>query len=283
MQRISFLAVALAAAAAPAADAAFDFDRGLPRPEGVLATLAQDEAPDSPEGKQLLSLVDIDAGSIRIRELPRGYRALGEPEVTLPVVPPPGPAKPGSGQEPPRLPPPPGSGGAVDFEKVLNIGQRIWKFIEDNKPKIETASFYANAVPSGIAHWTQLEGWGEPESTLYSFTAKNKNGATVVDVTYIILRTPQGRYKGTGRYLNGVTALPVKVNVSWGYKFSMSVDVPSVSNVGTAEAPVAGMTLNLAWTIENNFKVTKGAGIYYLQGDGMFKQLASPFAAPASR
>ncbi|MFC1680152.1 hypothetical protein ACFL2T_08100 [Elusimicrobiota bacterium] len=215
------------------------------------------------------SALEIDLDSVEIKELGSGFELLGQKpgggQIDFPII---GP-KPGG-----KIPSP--APKAITPERVINIGKSVWDFIKESKPIIDTTNLYANAVPHGITDWTQLGGWGAPKTTLYSFSAKNKSGKKVVDVTYIILRTGRGNYKGTGQYLTGVSAIPIKIEVGWGYKFTMGLEVPSVSNVGTAEHPIAGMTLHANWTIENNFKATRGAGIYYLRGDGLFQQIAAP-------
>ncbi|MFH2204686.1 MAG: hypothetical protein ABIJ96_16350 [Elusimicrobiota bacterium] len=219
---------------------------------------------------------EIDPASVVHEELDAAYLPLSE--VTIPIVKP-GDGKPGAGPDGNTAPTPGGSSdsGLDDVNEIINIAEKIWKFIERNKPVVNVTTHYANAVPAGTEHWTELEGWSKPERTLYSFSAKNGYGKKVVDVTYIVLRTAGGKKAGKGLYLTGVTVIPVKVDVLWGFKYDMGVEVASVSNVGTTEEPVAGMIMNLTWQIANNRKVTRGAGVYYLQGDGHFEQMASPF------
>lgn len=239
---------------------------------------------------------EIDPASIEHKEIAGRYAIKAEEDIFIPVGPPEGgtigipeaapPGKPlpepGKPLPAPTLPGRPG-GQDINWDKVVNIGERIWKFIEANKPVINAASRYASAVPEGITHWMQLEKWDKPANTLYSFSAKNKAGKKVVDVTYMVLRTTGGSKDGKGKYLTGVTVLPISITALWGFSFDMDAEVPSVSNVGTAEDPVAGMTLHLKWKIKNNFKESQGAGVYYLQGDGEFRQLAGPFEANKSQ
>jgi len=216
---------------------------------------------------------EIDPASVITEKIDPAFMPLNE--VTIPIV------KPGDGKNPGELgggSPSTGGPSAADVDKIINIGERIWKFIENNKPGVNVSSLYANAVPEGTKHWTELEGWSKPERTVYNFSAKNGNGKKVVDVSYIVLRTAGGKKAGKGKFLTGVTVIPLKIDVLWGYKFDMGVEVINVANVGTPEDPLAGMTINLNWTISNNFKVSRGAGVYYIQGDSHFEQVASPFA-----
>ena len=168
----------------------------------------------------------------------------------------------------------------VLIDKVINLGQKIWSIVEANKPVVNIQTQYGTATPQGVTHWSQLAGWKPPEGKLYGFSAKNAYGIKVVDVTYQVLRTYGGNYNGKGKYLTAVTIQPLTVDVLWGYKFNLSVEIPdsSVVNVGTAQDPVAAMQPLVKWTIATVIKSSDGRSTYYLQGDGLFKELGGPFA-----
>lgn len=178
----------------------------------------------------------------------------------------------------PPLPIPGGDGG-VDLGSIVNTASKIWAIIEKGKPVVDVRNQYATALPLGAKHWAQLDSWKKPVGTLYRLTAKNGYGITVIDVRYQVLRTTGGRYKGKGRYLTAVSIEPTDVKVAWGYNFSLSAEVPesSVVNVGTVESPVAAMTATVKWRIQTTLKDVQGKGLYYLQGDGEYKELSGPF------
>jgi hypothetical protein len=102
---------------------------------------------------------------------------------------------------------------------------------------------------------------------------------TVIDVKYQVEMTYGGSYKGKGRYLTGVTVAPLKVDVAWGYKFSMDATVPSVTNVGTSDDPVAALLADLHWQISTTLKDSQGTAVYYMQGTGAFREIGGPFSA----
>jgi len=218
----------------------------------------------------------LDAESISIVKLgevaapAQPAQAQTDPPVAIP--------KPPTGSP---LPAPPGGGTGTDplviIDKIINIAERIWKIIEANKPVVDINTTYANAVPDGITHWAQLAGWEQPKGTRYGFYAKNLYGVKVIDVEFIVFRTCGGNYKGKGKYLNSVTSLPVKADVAWAYKLTIDAEVPSVANVGTSEDPIASMMANLKWQIDTAVKHSEGTWVYYLQGDGVFRELAGPF------
>jgi hypothetical protein len=77
--------------------------------------------------------------------------------------------------------------------------------------------------------------------------------------------------------------IPTRVDVGWGYRFSMNASVPdsTITNVGTSANPVAAMQLTLSWKISTVIKDSNGTSVYYVQGDGYYKEIASPFFKPA--
>ncbi|MCY2926372.1 MAG: hypothetical protein NT031_13215 [Planctomycetota bacterium] len=167
----------------------------------------------------------------------------------------------------------------VVVDQIINTSLKIWKVVDDNKPVVDVKTQYASAVPEGITNWAQLSGWYPPKgSPIYGFSVKNFYGVTVVDISYQVVRTAGGSYKGKGRYLTGVTIEPLMVSVAWGYHVTLSAEVTSVTNADTTGAnPLAGMMLNAKWRIQTSVKDMQGQGVYYVQGDGFFKEVGGPF------
>ena len=163
----------------------------------------------------------------------------------------------------------------VSPDIIVNIGKIIWEIIEANRPVVDIKQSYATAVPDGVTHWTQLAGWKPPEVTVYEFTAKNLKWEKAIQVRFQVMRTAGGKYKDKGDYLTGVTVEPLMISVTSGFKFYLEAAVPkeSVVNVGSQDDPVAGMIAALRWKIQTVWKETRGARLYYLQGDGLFKEI----------
>ncbi|MBI5208929.1 MAG: hypothetical protein HY927_03040 [Elusimicrobia bacterium] len=179
-------------------------------------------------------------------------------------------------EEPPTPPP---EDSKIDIDQIINIAEKLWAIIEKNKPVVNIKVQYANAVPKGIDHWSQLESWKLPKGTIYQLTAKNSYGMTMINVRFQVLRTYGGKYKGKGQYLTAVTVEPLLVEAGWGYQLNLTAEVPdsSVVNVGTSEDPVAGMMATLTWKISTVVKDSTGKGLYFLQGDGLFQEVGGPF------
>ena len=170
----------------------------------------------------------------------------------------------------------------VVAERIVNLGLKIWKVIEDNKPVVDVAQRYASALPEGISGWNALSGWKTPAGPIYGLVAKNAYGMKLVDIRYQVVRSYGGSWKGKGRYLTAVSIIPLRVEVGWGVKVDVSASVPDsgVVNAGTDQQPVAGMTAKLEWRIRTPLKDSQGVGLYYVQGDGLSRELGGPFHGP---
>ena len=177
-----------------------------------------------------------------------------------------------------------GGGDALPgLGEIINTGQKLWKIIVDNKPVVDVKTQYATALPKGSHGWADIGGWRPPIGTIYELTAKNGYGMKMINVRYQVLRTYGGSYKGKGRYLTAVTVEPLLVEVGWAYHFSMEASVPGMSivNVGTSSDPVAAMMAALSWRVTTPIKDSMGQSLYFLQGDGGYKEIGGPFSGPA--
>lgn len=164
-------------------------------------------------------------------------------------------------------------------DQIVNLAKKVFDIIAENKPVVDVTVNYANAIPANITHWTQLQQWEMPATRTYAFTAKNMMGSKVVDVKYQVIYTYGGNFNGKGKYLTGVSVEPLSVNVGWGYKFSMTCEVPdsTVANVGTTENPIASMNLILKWKMASVLKESDGRNVYYVRGDGAIKEIGSAY------
>lgn len=165
------------------------------------------------------------------------------------------------------------------IDSIVNLGEKIWKIINDNKPVVNVKVQYASALPEGITSWAQMAGWSRPKGTIYELGAKNAYGTQVIKLRYQVLRTTGGNYKGQGKFLTGVTVEPLLIETAWGYHFDLNASVPdsTIANVGTSTQPIAAMTAQLGWRIATAIKDSQGKSLYYLQGDGVFEEVGGPF------
>lgn len=182
------------------------------------------------------------------------------------------------------LPPLPGTqDGLGRVTDIINVGARIWDIIKANKPVVDIKTTYASAVPAGVSHWGELSQWKAPQGHRFGLIMENKLGAKVVDVDAVVWRTTHGSYKGKGRYLTNVTVEPVRTRVLWGYTLDMTSAVSEAVNVGSAEDPIAALTVKLSYGVKNILQDHQGKFVFYTTGEGLFEERASPFGAMSKR
>ncbi|MBI2605062.1 MAG: hypothetical protein HYW49_03170 [Deltaproteobacteria bacterium] len=168
----------------------------------------------------------------------------------------------------------PGKGGdGVDIETIVNLGKELWQFIVDNKPVVNIRTDRATALPKGVTRASELEGWMGPTLKTYEMSFENGYGLEVIDFKFRVNYTYNGSYDGQGQYLANVTIIPALVDVAWGYTFNARVAIPSVLNVGTKAAPVAGVEIQLRYSVDTVVKHYEQTYDFFVRGDGHFKEL----------
>jgi hypothetical protein len=159
--------------------------------------------------------------------------------------------------------------GDVSWDDIVNIGKKAWEIIEAGKPVSHIETPTANALPRGIQCWNNLEHWQAPKVQTYQVVYKNGFGMEVVRFNFRLQYTYGGGKAEKGQYLANVTILPSELNVSWGYNFDARVEVQPAVNVGTQENPIAGLELNLRWTVKTVLKTSENSFHFFVQGDGV--------------
>lgn len=171
--------------------------------------------------------------------------------------------------------------GAVvgTIDQIVNLVDKVWTLIAKNQPVVNVKVNYANAVPYGLTHWTQLQGWSKPAVRKYRFYFKNLYGVKVVDISYQLQFTHSGNYKGKGKYLTGVTVEPTRVSTAWGYNVDLTAEVPdsTIANVGTTADPIASMQVQLKWKVHTIIKDMQGKDIFYVQGNGLMQPISKAY------
>lgn len=158
-------------------------------------------------------------------------------------------------------------------DQIINIGKKIWTVVDAGRPVVNVQSYTANALPKGLKCWSDLTGWQTPRSKVYRVEYENALGATVVDFAYRVTYTAGGSVNGQGQYITNATIMPAELDVSWGYTFNANAEVPSVFNTGTHEEPVAGMQMNMKWSVDTVLDHAQQAESYYIGGNNILKHL----------
>jgi hypothetical protein len=161
----------------------------------------------------------------------------------------------------------------IIVDKIINIGTKIWNVLEKGKPVANYTQQRATAVPQNIKAWQQLESWNNPKSKYYEILYKNVYGIEVAKLVYKIIYLTGGTYQGTGKYIGYVSVEPQEFKTAYLYTFNVQAAVESVYNKGTSKNPVAGMIININWTVSTLLMKETQSYSYHIDGLGNFQAL----------
>ncbi len=179
-------------------------------------------------------------------------------------------------------------------ERLFTLGEKVYGIIKENKPVIDTDTQYFSAVPEEVKNSQNWEkttvGWQPPMAKVYNFVVKGLFGNQAVKCKYQVMWRHGGSYQGKGQYLSAVTIQPLSITAGWGWKVNFAMEIarnkkdgePLIFNEGTLANPMAGIIFNLRWTAQKNTKSHAGNFLYYLRGDGLFKELGEPSSAASA-
>lgn len=153
-------------------------------------------------------------------------------------------------------------------DKVINIGQKIWNVVEKGRPVANFSNSSATALPANALRWDQLTQWNAPRSKIINVVYKNAYGMEVIRFTYRILLLYGGSVNGVGKYIGYASVEPLEMTTAYMYTFNVKASVDTVFNMGTKENPLAGMILNINWTVETVLKKSTMTHTYTLDGLG---------------
>lgn len=157
----------------------------------------------------------------------------------------------------------------IGWGEIINIGQTVWKIIEAGKPVVNvTTPPEAFALPRGITCWTDLDSWQMPQSKSYEVDYKNLLGMQVVSFRVRLQYIYGGGNDGVGKYLANVSVFPSDLSVSWGYTFNADVETEQPLNLGSSANPMAGLGLNLKWSVSTVMKQNQSSVHFFVRGDG---------------
>lgn len=155
----------------------------------------------------------------------------------------------------------------VIIDQIINLGEKVWNFIEKSKPTLNITRAYANALPKGVKTSEELEGFTPLNYRSFRMYGKNGFGSTVYDVTYTLVHRYGGRYENQGAYVEHATVLPHKVSALWGYTVDAGVSNVGAVNVGTREKPVGSVVMECFFRASTILKVSEFRTVYEFRGD----------------
>lgn len=163
---------------------------------------------------------------------------------------------------------------SFDVEKVVLLGEKIWKIIEDGKPTLAVEEKSWSVLPLGAEDWTNLELWQEePFTQAYSVKMLNKLGMEVVSLRYVIIGNYGGSANGVGSYLANVSVIPTHIEVSWGFDLSVELEALNPINIGKKSDPVAALPFQIKYTISTVVKKIMLSNGYQVSGKGRIQTI----------
>lgn len=165
--------------------------------------------------------------------------------------------------------------GMLDIivDQIINTGRKIWAIIDAGRPVVNMKVDVAHALPKGLMCWADLTNWKQPVSKTYRAQYVNGFGANVVDFSFRLNYIYGGSYKGQGQYIANASVAPVKLDVAWGFTFNANAEVPIVFNQGSSDQPLAGMQVNIKWSVDTAIKHSESTEMFFAGGDGTFRRL----------
>ena len=151
--------------------------------------------------------------------------------------------------------------------EIINLGQAIWKVVEAGKPVLTSKNAYASALPANVKSAGELENFSPLQFKSYTKRATSWYYGTAFEITYTLAHKYHGSFEGKGQYLDAVTVLPHKVDVSWAYNLNVGVEKISVSNLASKESPVGCLVMEFAMTVTSWFRTTQYKNLYEFRGD----------------
>ncbi|HAZ14816.1 MAG: hypothetical protein A2X86_22165 [Bdellovibrionales bacterium GWA2_49_15] len=161
-------------------------------------------------------------------------------------------------------------------DQLIALGKKIWPIIEAGRPVVNTNLPVVHVLPREAGQdgsLYDLSNWDAPKAIGYRVTYKNFYGMEVIAFTYSISFQPGGQFNGKGAYISGASVTANNVKVSWGFDFSAKSEVVAITNRGSRENPVAGLTLKISYIAKSVLSDIRNSYNYHLTGRGAINQV----------
>ena len=158
--------------------------------------------------------------------------------------------------------------GSTDVvNRVINVGERAWDFLQKNRPVVNAETKFAHALPVGVQCWNEMENWNLPRAETYRISYENMFGMEVISLDFQLVYSYGGTFNGKGAYITNATILYKNIDVAWAFNVDASVEIPPVMNIATADDPIAVMQVIVRWKAKG-FNHKEGTQSYQIVGDG---------------
>lgn len=157
--------------------------------------------------------------------------------------------------------------------EMITIGKLVWEIIKEGEPVLDFQSERLGVLPKGIKTASELTNWQKPITTKYKVVYENMLGFEMVSFEYRLIFTPGGKYKGKGHYLTNIAIEPSNIEVSWGYNLNAHFEALDIVNLGNGDDPMAGMELQLTWSVDTLIHKSLHQTNFFISGDGNWEKL----------
>ena len=158
-------------------------------------------------------------------------------------------------------------------DSVVALGEKIYTLVQKGKPTSQTSYASINVLPKDpltkqAVDPFDLEGDAEPVRKKYAIYQNDFYGREIARIEFLLHFTPKRSYEGKGQYIQNAVIIPLKVNASYGWDVSATMEVTGISTKGKKTNPIATATLSLRYKITSVFSETNEAAVFDIDGTG---------------
>ncbi len=155
---------------------------------------------------------------------------------------------------------------------LIALGEEFYALVEKGKPVSKVNVTPISVLPrnedGSPVDELATENWEIPKSKRYSMTLKNLYGMKVVDMVFNLNFSYGGSYDGRGKFLTGVQITVDNVQPAWGYSFDASFKLVSITNMGTADDPIAGATIQMSYAVSTIMSRKEMTKTFFITANG---------------
>lgn len=163
------------------------------------------------------------------------------------------------------------------IDGMIAIGKKIWPIVNAGRPVINTKLIPAISIlpqlenPAGVM--LQMANWSVPKVKSYRVSFRNGFKSEVVGFTYTIYFQYNGNLNGVGKYIANLKVAASDIYAAWGFNFDAVTELVGISNIGSAEAPVASGIVQIAYTVKGLLNESRSAQSFFVDGTGNIQLL----------
>ena len=150
------------------------------------------------------------------------------------------------------------------------IGDRLWKLIQENSISDRLSSQVFHVLPVGALTPMALSGWKSENTLKTRVVLEDFVGDDIVDFTYHFHFGWDGRSRKPGKYLGSIHPVVDSLSVKALYEFNVEARALPALNIGTLSAPIPEAPIFIEMKLRDKFLggETIRTDQHLLRGDG---------------